>query len=72
MRLDEDTRTKLDARIEWWLNDAAYKPPELLSETTAHGLWYMNCMSRDLMQVAANKLDFRWSSKRLNPPDSWR
>lgn len=44
-------------RVLWWLNDMAFKPPELLTEH------YYNSMAEDIAQVAVG--DF--SSTRLDP-----
>ena len=70
--MDSQTQMRVTTRVEWWIRDAAYKPPELLSPETANGLWYMNCMARDILDTAANKLDFTWSSQRLDPPAHWK
>lgn len=51
-------------RVEWWLNDMAFKAPEQLTN------WYYFCMARDIMQVATDSLDFKWSGQRLDPPDT--
>lgn len=59
-------------RVEWWINDAAFKPPEMLDVSTANGLWYMNCMARDILDTAHGKLDFKWSAQRLDPPKEWK
>jgi hypothetical protein len=58
-------------RVGWWMNDMAFKPPEIISEDTAHGMWYHLCFAKDILQVANDKLDFAWSSRRLDPPREW-
>lgn len=61
----------VEERVEWWMRDMAYKPPEVLSETTAHGMWYHLCFAKDILQAARGELDFEWSSQRFDPPRSW-
>jgi len=57
-----ETRERVRRRVEWWLNDAAFKPPEQL---TGH---YYRCMAEDIADMAVDAMDFRWSSVRLDPP----
>lgn len=59
-------------RVEWWMRDMAYKPPEVISEDTAHGMWYHLCFAKDIMEVArTGNTTFEWSSRRLDPPAAW-
>ena len=53
-------------RVEWWLNDMAYKPPELLAGD--RGTWYFYCMAKDIATWEDGTHDFTWSSRRLDPP----
>jgi hypothetical protein len=39
-------------RVKWWMNDMAFKPPELLSGR--HGEHYFECMAQD---IASHALD---------------
>ena len=58
-------------RVMWWMNDMAFKPPEIISEENAHGMWYHLCFAKDIMEVASANHTFTWSAQRLDPPAEW-
>lgn len=40
-------------RVLWWMNDMAFKPPELLNG--ARGEHYFECMAQDLADTAVGE-----------------
>lgn len=52
-------------RVDWWINDMAYRPPEVL--TGRYGVHYFKCMAED---IANHAVDEEWgldASDRLDP-----
>lgn len=69
--IDEATRrehlkARVKKRVEWWLNDMAFKPPELLSGK--HGEHYYECMAEDIACEAVGEIDDSPVMSRLDPP----
>ncbi len=58
------TREEIKERVLWWLNDMAYKPPELL---TKH---YYNMMAEDIASTAVGfeNNEPSYAMRRLDPP----
>lgn len=59
-----ETWQSIHDRVEWWLNDMAFKPPELL---TQH---YFECMANDIADWATGEETLPGSMDRLDPPRS--
>lgn len=61
--LDDKRKEEVAERVEWWMNDEAYKPPEQLDP------WYYVCMAKDIQEVARvglENLTMKWSGSRLD------
>lgn len=56
----EETRD----RVNWWLNDMANKPPEVL--TGRYGTHYFKCMAED---IANHVVDEEWGLNSVNRLD---
>jgi hypothetical protein len=56
-----ETKTAVKQRVLWWLNDAAFKAPEQLTEH------YYECMAEDIACLAVGE-ESDAAAIRLDPP----